>query len=136
MMTQLAGLFAHVAERAIKAGAFVEGGAARVAQKVEDRLAGEETMSDLIRTDDISDDLVNRIHGSLKLLSDSVEADPSRRGGRLVIKGTRFKASQLIAQISEGDSPEVVADDFDLDKHDVKNFLTALSIILDRPFRQ
>ena len=93
-------------------------------------------MSDLIRTDDISDDLVNRIHGSLKLLSDSVEADPSRRGGRLVIKGTRFKASQLIAQISEGDSPEVVADDFDLDKHDVKNFLTALSIILDRPFRQ
>ena len=42
MMTQLAGLFAHVADRAIKAGAFVEGGAARVAQKVEDRLAGEE----------------------------------------------------------------------------------------------
>ena len=68
------------------------------------------------------------------MLSESVDVDAQRRGGRPVLKDTRFKVSQLLAQISEGDSVEDLVRELGLDDATIRTFLRALSIILDRPY--
>lgn len=75
---------------------------------------------------------LNRLFRALQLLKDSVEIDPERRGGYPVLAGTRFKASQLLAQIAEGDSIDDLEENLGLDRDVMQQFLRALSICLDR----
>ena len=75
-----------------------------------------------------------RTHAAVRMLSESVDVDVQRRGGRPVLKDTRFKVSQLLAQISEGDSFEDLVRELDLDDATIRTFLRALSVILDRPY--
>ena len=67
-----------------------------------------------------------------KYLEDSVEINPDVRGGKLVLKGTRFPVSRLLAEISEGKySLREIANDYDLDYRRTKKFIEVLSIIYD-----
>lgn len=68
------------------------------------------------------------------LLAECIDVDPARRAGIPVLKGTRFKASQVLAQIAAGDSIEDLIEDLELPEEIVRNFLQSLSMALDRPF--
>ena len=74
-----------------------------------------------------------RTQCAVKALADVVDFDPERRGGSPVLKRTRFKVSQLIAQLADGDSVDSLVDELELDADNVRQFLHALSVILDRP---
>ena len=77
--------------------------------------------------------LVDRTQTAMKMLSDSVDIDPQRRGGIPVLKNTRFKVSQLLAQLAADGSVDDLVKNFDLDDTTVRKLLSGLSIILDQP---
>lgn len=89
-------------------------------------------------SEEMSSDVLQLLdHGDVVeslLLADCIEVDPARRSGIPVLKGTRFKASQLLAQIAAGDSITEVIEDFELPEEIVRKFLQSLSMALDRPF--
>ena len=78
--------------------------------------------------------LAYRMFRAAQMIVEAVEVDEDRCGGIPVIRGTRFTVAQMIAQIADGDSVAVLADEFDLNKEDVVKCLHAISIALDRPF--
>ncbi len=61
------------------------------------------------------------------LFHNTVEMDPQRLGGKPVLRGTRFPAAQVLSQIADGDSVESLAEDLDLDKKLIADFLHALA---------
>jgi uncharacterized protein (DUF433 family) len=67
------------------------------------------------------------------MLPDCIEVNPEKRGGIPVIKGTRFTASQALAEIADGRSLKQLCKRFELESATVATFLRALSIYLDRP---
>lgn len=73
------------------------------------------------------------IHGN-ELLKAALEINKSKRGGIPVLRGTRFTASQALAEIAESDSISEVASDFDLDEAILRQLLNGLALTLDRPF--
>ena len=68
----------------------------------------------------------------MSLLLDSVEVNPRKRHGTPVLKGTRFKVAQVLAQFAAGDSLDDLVNDLDLDRETIVKFLRGLSIVLDR----
>jgi hypothetical protein len=50
-----------------------------------------------------------------------------------VLRGTRFKLSQLFSQLAEGDSIEDLVDDMELDGEVLRDLFNAMSVIVDRP---
>jgi uncharacterized protein (DUF433 family) len=83
-------------------------------------------------TDELHE-LAVRWRHAIQLLRASIDTDPKLRSGLPCIKGTRITASQVLAQLAEGDSISEIADDMSIDQEMLKSFLDALSIILDRP---
>lgn len=61
----------------------------------------------------------------------TLESDPERQGGKPVLKGTRFTAAQVLAEIATGYSPHDVADDLDLRRSQVDLFLRELSTFIN-----
>ncbi|MEX2285582.1 MAG: DUF433 domain-containing protein [Planctomycetaceae bacterium] len=74
-----------------------------------------------------------RTYMGVLMLRDSIDVDRERRHGIPVLKGTRFTASQVLAQIADGDSLQDLTDGLQLDHDILVNFLRGLSIILDHP---
>ena len=64
----------------------------------------------------------------------TVEIDRNRMGGMPVLKGTRFPAAQLLAELTE--AIEDICEDFDLDLELVTNFLDELANQFDPKFNE
>ena len=77
--------------------------------------------------------LAYRLLQASLMLPECIEVNPRKRGGIPVIKGTRFTASQVLAEIADGRSVYQLCNAFELDQEAVTMFLRALSIYLDRP---
>jgi uncharacterized protein (DUF433 family) len=77
--------------------------------------------------------LAERARFATIILRDCVEVNANKKGGVPVLKGTRFTIAQLFAEIADGRSIEVIADDLDLDVEMIKTLLQGFSIHLDRP---
>ena len=78
--------------------------------------------------------LAVRTRQAAVMLSDCTEVSELKRGGVPVIRGTRFTAAQVLAELADGRSVAELAEDFDLEIATIKQFLGGLAIILDRPF--
>lgn len=61
----------------------------------------------------------------------SIESDPQRRGGKPVLKGTRFTAAQVLSQIAAGDSVQDLVDNFDFEAEQITSFLRELADFLN-----
>src|SRR4051812_41558651 len=79
--------------------------------------------------------LARRWEHAVALLADCVEINQARRGGIPCLKGTGITLAQVLAQFAEGDSVDDFVEDMEIDRDALVSFLTALSIILDRPAR-
>ena len=79
------------------------------------------------------DALAYRLLYANMLLPECVEVNPNKRGGIPVIRGTRFTAAQVLAEIADGRSVAELCETFEIDAETVTEFLQALSIYLDRP---
>ncbi|HVW01338.1 MAG TPA: DUF433 domain-containing protein [Planctomycetaceae bacterium] len=64
-------------------------------------------------------------------LAEFVEIDSDRRGGRPVLKGTRVKISQILAELADENTPSDIADNLDLDRELLVGFLHALALTLN-----
>jgi len=65
-------------------------------------------------------------------VSRALEADPERCGGKPVLKGTRFTAAQVLAELAATTGPDDLAGNFDLDAGLIRQFLNELALHLDR----
>lgn len=74
-----------------------------------------------------------RLERAVSELNECVEADPGRRGGVPVLKGTRFTVAQVLAQLADGDSIDDLAANLELDRATVSRLLVSLAALLDRP---
>lgn len=77
------------------------------------------------------DDEVQSQH-ALIMMEDSVYVGTDRRGGVPVLKCTRVKVAQVLAEIADGRSVNEVCEDMRLNVRDVRRVLYALSIALDQ----
>lgn len=65
---------------------------------------------------------------------ENVEIDRNRMGGMPCLRGTRFPAAQLLAELTE--AIEDICEDFDLDLELVTNFLDELANQFDPKFNE
>lgn len=72
----------------------------------------------------------------LKALSPYIDIDPDRRGGRPVLKGTRFKLVQLLETMAAGQSIREIATFYDLDRNALRWLVAALIRYFDQPFTE
>lgn len=77
--------------------------------------------------------LADRVLSATRMLRESVAVDPFVRSGVPVLRGTRFTVSQLLGELADGRSVGELAEDFDLDLEQIKEFLYGLAIHMDRP---
>ena len=70
------------------------------------------------------------------LQSGAVEIDPLRACGKPVVIGTRFPVAQLIAQVAEGDTPQMISEHFDMPIHDVVAAINAVAWALDESYAE
>jgi len=69
------------------------------------------------------------------MLTDLIDIDPEKASGIPVVCGTRFKISQLLAELADGSSVSKIAKEYRLDLKKIQDILHGLSICLDRPIR-
>ena len=74
-----------------------------------------------------------KMNRAVERLSEYIDIDPARRAGIPVIKGTRFRVSQLFAQLADGDSISDLEENLELDRALLQNLLHALSVVIDQP---
>lgn len=74
-----------------------------------------------------------RVYRALKQLREFVEFDSEKRGGVPVLRGTRFRLSQLFAQFADGDSVNDLVENLDLDGEMLKNLMHSISVVIDQP---
>jgi len=67
------------------------------------------------------------------LLRGVLEINPKRHGGVPVLRGTRFTAAQILAELAENESVSTIADNYDLEPQHINEMLNGLSLILMRP---
>ena len=77
--------------------------------------------------------LANRMNYARLLMSGSIEIDPDIRSGVPVMRGTRVPLSQVLAEIADGASIEVIADDLEIDETPIREFIQSFSIFVDQP---
>ncbi|MDM8549965.1 DUF433 domain-containing protein [Desulfobacterales bacterium HSG2] len=76
--------------------------------------------------------LAERLTYALKKMSDSVEINSEIRGGIPVLKGSRMPVSRIIAELGENATISEIAEDYELDVRQVRNFIDGLAVLLDR----
>lgn len=79
-------------------------------------------------------DIAERTRQAMGVLSQSIERDPRKLSGVPVLAGTRFSVPQLFAELSDSDSIDEIADEFQLDAEQIRVFLQALSVFLNRSY--
>ena len=57
-----------------------------------------------------------------------IAIDPDIKGGTPVLKGTRFSVSRLLMEMAMGNSPQGVADEYDIDLRTIEGFFEELSV--------
>jgi uncharacterized protein (DUF433 family) len=67
------------------------------------------------------------------LLREVLEINPNRHGGVPVLRGTRFTAGQVLAELAESESVSTIAENYDLNPQHIEDMLNGLSLILMRP---
>jgi uncharacterized protein (DUF433 family) len=77
--------------------------------------------------------LRDRYRQAISTVWECLESDPEKVGGVPVFRGTRFSASQFLAELADNDVVQEIADEFDVDPHPLRTFLHALAVYLDRP---
>lgn len=70
---------------------------------------------------------------ALFAMQEYVEADPSKLGGIVVFRGTRFSVPQFIGELADSDAVADIADNFDMTEADLRGFLHALAVFLNKP---
>jgi uncharacterized protein (DUF433 family) len=68
------------------------------------------------------------------LIEQSVDATPTKRGGRAVLKGTGFTVSQTLVELANSSGVTEVADNFDLNADTIRTMLNGLAMMLSKPF--
>lgn len=68
------------------------------------------------------------------LMNHCVDVHPYVRGGRPVLKGTTFTVADVLAELSETNGVEEVAQDFSLKAKTIRDLLGALSLLFERTF--
>ena len=76
--------------------------------------------------------LTERLRQALMQLRATVDASPNRMGGALVLKGTRFKVSQLLAELADSDAVDELADEFEIDAEQIRDVLHAIAVTVDQ----
>lgn len=76
--------------------------------------------------------LAERLTYDLSKLSQSVEIKNEIRVP--VLKGSRLPLARIIAELGDDATITEIADDYDLDVKQVRDFIEGLAILLDRPF--
>ena len=69
----------------------------------------------------------------LQELSEVVVCNPRIKGGVPVMRGTRFTASQVIAEIADSDAVSELCENLSLSQDDVTGLLNGISMLLMRP---
>jgi uncharacterized protein (DUF433 family) len=83
------------------------------------------------------EELINRrLRQAALAVRGCVEIDPKKLGGVPTLKGVRFSVGQVLSQLADGDSIGDLAENFDLDIHDVATLLHALAAYIDRPLQR
>lgn len=65
----------------------------------------------------------------------SCTSDPEIRGGTLVLKGTRFPVSRVLAEVGDGSTLEEIADLYRLDLTQLKTLFEELALYFEEPNR-
>lgn len=77
--------------------------------------------------------IAKQTHLAMVALNECVERLPSKLGGIPVVKGTRFAVSQLFIELADSDEIDEIADNYEVDAHQLKKIMQALSVCLDEP---
>jgi uncharacterized protein (DUF433 family) len=77
--------------------------------------------------------IVERLTHARAMLHDAVDVDPDTRGGVLVLRGTRFPVTRVLAEIADDNAISQLAEDFDLDVELLRKLLQGMAICLERP---
>lgn len=67
-------------------------------------------------------------------LEQHIECDPQKAGGVPVVKGTRLKVAQLLAELAEGQDITEIAEDLDVSQDTLATIMKRLAVLLDQPF--
>jgi uncharacterized protein (DUF433 family) len=78
--------------------------------------------------------LADRSRLAMVALRNCIEISPKKLGGVPVFRGTRFSASQLLAELADSDAIKGISDDFEVKENLLREFLHALAVHLNRPF--
>jgi uncharacterized protein (DUF433 family) len=70
---------------------------------------------------------------AMAVLGEYVEASPHKLGGVPLFRGTRFSISQFLTELADSDAVDQVADNFEVNKDFLRNFLHAFAVYLNRP---
>lgn len=68
------------------------------------------------------------------LLNEVIEINAKKASGTPVLRGTRFKIAQILAELADDKSVSKLAREFDLDREKIEEMLHGMAILLDRPF--
>jgi uncharacterized protein (DUF433 family) len=83
----------------------------------------------------LRDWIAGRLQRAYLDLEKYIESDRDKSGGVPVIRGTRVKVAQLLAELAEGQDITEIAEDLDLDQETLSVIMKRLAVLLDRPFK-
>jgi uncharacterized protein (DUF433 family) len=75
----------------------------------------------------------DRFGQAVRALRSCLESNPEKLGGVLIFRGTRFSPSQFLAELADDDAVRLIANNFEVDESQLRRFLHALAVYLDRP---
>lgn len=78
-------------------------------------------------------EISDRYRQAVIALRNCLESNPQKLGGVPVFRGTRFSASQLLAELADSDAITGIADEFEIEEQALQTFLHALAVYFDRP---
>jgi len=84
-----------------------------------------------------SDTLISmRLTYAAHELNSVVDITPDKAGGAPVLKGTRFKVAQILAELAQDHSISYLDREYGLNRKSLTDLLDSLAMLMDRPFRR
>jgi len=77
--------------------------------------------------------LGDRYRQAVLTLRECLESNPQKLAGVPVFRGTRFSASQFLAELADNEVVQEIADEFEVDPSRLRTFLHAFAVYFDRP---